>query len=267
MGMFDNIGSALTGGILGLAGDVFSAGMAKRSADKQMDFQEEMSNTAYQRAMKDMEAVGLNPMLAAHLGGASTPQGAMYNPPPLGRAFTSGAQAFASAGQAEAESKRTEAETQPAKAYELKLEAEIEELRARAQHSRQAAYQANAAAEKIFQEARSALVEAGLMEKYGEQFRKGEWEVLFAEVKRARNEGEISETEAGKVFAWIHRFVQAIGGALGGFVGGAVGGLLGRGRSGGAGLRPGSGPGLRPPRMEWRAGGVVDRATGQLFRP
>lgn len=50
--------------------------MSQANAREQMEFQREMSNTAYQRAMADMKSAGLNPMLAYQQGGATSPSGA-----------------------------------------------------------------------------------------------------------------------------------------------------------------------------------------------
>lgn len=44
-------------------------------AQKQRDWEQEMSNTAYQRAASDMKAAGFNPALMFQQGGASTPSG------------------------------------------------------------------------------------------------------------------------------------------------------------------------------------------------
>jgi len=71
------LAGALAGGALSFLGGERSNKANIATAREQMDFQREMSNTAHQRQVKDLRAAGLNPILSARYGGASSPGGAM----------------------------------------------------------------------------------------------------------------------------------------------------------------------------------------------
>ncbi|WNK12613.1 MAG: DNA pilot protein [Microvirus sp.] len=91
--MWDLLGG-IAGGLLDTFGQVQARRDSKAMAYQQMNFQADMSNTSYQRAVADMKAAGLNPMLAYSQGGASTPSGASAAPAPVeyGKALSSAMQ-------------------------------------------------------------------------------------------------------------------------------------------------------------------------------
>lgn len=112
---------SVLGGALAGIGSVISGIGSYQSAKKQMKFQERMSSTAIQRQMRDLRRAGLNPILAAKYGGASTPAGAGYSVPNIGAAAVQGYKDVSSAKQMQAQTKQIEVATE-------KLQTEIKQI-------------------------------------------------------------------------------------------------------------------------------------------
>lgn len=109
------IGAAVVGAAATAYANQRNQAFASESGDKQMQFQAEMSNTAWQRGVKDMQAAGLNPMLAYSQGPASVPSGtsqwAQQQPMLTPNSAADVARAVADVKQGLAKEKETQANT------------------------------------------------------------------------------------------------------------------------------------------------------------
>lgn len=113
----------LIAGAASLFGTAYGVKASRAEAEKNRQFQREMSNTAHQREVEDLKKAGLNPILSG-MRGASTPSGSVADVSGLGDIGSKAVATALAVKQAKANIDLTEAQALQARtqAYDLQTQ-------------------------------------------------------------------------------------------------------------------------------------------------
>lgn len=124
MSFLAGLAGSVIGGLFGYKGQKSANETNERIATENRAFQERMSNTAYQRSVTDLQAAGLNPMLAYTNGPASTPSGATTQVGNVAGAGVASAREAAGVVQGAQAAAQSKAQTQQIEAQTEKIKSE-----------------------------------------------------------------------------------------------------------------------------------------------